>query len=171
MIELNKKQVGALLKVMGKDSSRPVLENLYVTTINDKLSVIATDGYLMAVLEIDAEDGMVLNNKCIRRSAIEKWHKLATGKDRLNTNELIKISAQDYADNNGYYDGSYPDITSILDNSDKGEATLKIVFNAEYMKIVQDLAGKPLQYKLNGVLGALRADNEGDIYLIMPIKG
>lgn len=171
MIELNKKQVGALLKVVGKDSIRPILENIKIQEHEQKIYAVATNSYVGAALELDAEDAEPIKGKLIRRSALEKWHKLATGKNRLTTQELVEVSSQDYADNGSYEEGDYPNILEIIPEHDVTEPIERLGVNAEYYKILQDLADKPLHYNFHGAIRGVTAVNEGDLFIIMPIKG
>lgn len=171
MINLTKKQVGALLKVMSNDTSRPILNGVHIDEYKGKHVMVATNGYILTALELDVENPLDFKmGTFVRRSALEKWYKLATGKNRLTTEELVKVSAEDYADNNGYQQGQYPDWKNILPD-EKGIETLELTFNADYMKTMQDLADKPLTYRFNGKLGALVAKNNNDLYVIMPLRG
>ena len=47
---MNKKQVGALLKIMGKDNMRPALMVGKVDRYDDKLVQVATDGYKLTAV-------------------------------------------------------------------------------------------------------------------------
>src|SRR5690606_8876481 len=134
---MNKKQVGAFLKVMGKDDMRPVLKTAYIDKYNDRLVMVATDGYKLSAVYLD-EDAEPLLGRLIRREAIERWYKLATGKSRLTGEELVRVSADDYAQHNEYQDGTYPQWQALVPKGEI-EGQGEMAFNAEFFKIVQDL--------------------------------
>ena len=166
-MELNKKQVGALLKVIGKDTSRAILTNAHIDRYDDSYVLVATDGYVLVALKL-GDDAEMLMGKNIRRSAIEKWYKLADGKSRLNTEELRHVSGSDYADNGSYDESEYPKWQNILPSGD-AMGLDELTFNAEYAKNLQDLdGGEGLTYKLHGVLKAMVASNDSGTYVLMP---
>lgn len=168
-MNLNKKQVGALLKVISKDDSRPVLTTAKVDKWGDDVVLVATNGYILAALYLDSEEAGELVGKLVRRSAIEKWYKLATGKDRLTTEELVRVSSEDYGENGGYADYGYPDWTKVIPSGEMESTSL--AFDAEYAKALQDLDGaEGLNYTLNGILGAMVARNDRGTYVLMPRK-
>lgn len=166
-MNLNKKQVGALLKVISKDTSRQALTNAHVDKWGDDYVLVATDGYVLCALQLGS-DVWMLNGKNIRRSAIEKWYKLATGKDRLDTEALRHVSGSDYADNGGYDDSEYPKWQSLIPTS-LADGSVDITFNAEYARTLQELDGSDgLTYELRGELGAMMANTGNGTYLLMP---
>lgn len=166
---MNKKQVGAFLKVMSKDDMRPILCTAKVDRYNDKLYLVATDGYKLAAIELD-EYADEIEGKMIRRSAIERWYKLATGKDRLTGEELVRLSAEDYAMNDGYQEGNYPQWQSLVPTGEP-EPQSTMHFNADYFKIIQDLDGEEsIKVKLYGKLAPMVFETERGLYLVMPMK-
>ena len=167
---MNKKQVAALLKIMSKDDSRPVLCTGYVDRHDDRVVLVATDGYTMAAVHMDGAEELV--GKMVRREAIEKWYKLATGKSRLTGEELVAISNDDYASNGSYQEGTYPkwqglipaecDTTSFLRD-------LSIGLNASYLKNIQDAAGEEsIRLQLYGTLRPIVVEADNGLYLLMP---
>lgn len=165
---MNKKQVGALLKVISKDTTRPILCNAYVGTWNDTPVLVATDGYKLSVSYVEGADELV--GKLIRRDALERWYKLATGKDRLTGDELVRVSSDDYAQHGSYESGQYPDWASLIPLGEpSGQDTM--AFNAEYFKIIQDLDGDDsLRVTLYGALSPMVVKTERGIYVIMPMR-
>lgn len=169
-IELNKKQVGALLKVMGKDEMRPILASVYIDRWHDDTVLVATNGYVMAMLPLDAEDAEELVGKMIRREAIERWYKLATGKSRLNTMELVQVASEDYGQHGSYNDGEYPAWRSVVP-SGIADGADTIAFNADLAKVLQDLDGSDgLAWTVYGRLQPLMANADNGTYLLMPKK-
>ena len=163
MIQLKRQQVKALLDIVSKDNTRRAIENVKVVSYNDKLYLTGTDGYVMFMLEVEND---ALQGRAIHRTEIERWYKLATGKDYLTEDALDEMH---------YTDEQYPDITSIVDNAMVGGETDAIGFNADYAKKVQvlfDAAG--LTLKLNGKLGAMvfenKTENNKGYGIIMPLK-
>lgn len=170
MLNLNKKQVGALLKIMSKDDSRPVLCSAKVDTFDDKTVLAFTDGYQLTALYLDAEDATEILGKMVRRSAIEKWYKLATGKSRLTTQELVTVFADDYGQHGSYLEGNYPEWQGLVPQGIT-EPQEKMSFNAEFFKNVQDLYdSEGLTVKLYGILAPMVVDVEQGMSLVMPRK-
>lgn len=170
-IELNKKQVGALLKVISKDAMRPEpLRCLYIDRHGDDVVAVATDGYIMSVLKLDTEDAEPIVGKLIRRDAIERWYKLATGKSRLDTNELIRVSADDYAQNGSYVDGKYPEWQRILPTGEP-EGAMQLAFNADFGKVLQELENTDaFEWTVYGKLKPMVTTTEVGTYIMMPRK-
>ena len=167
---MNKKQVGALLKVMGKDEMRPILASVYIDKWGDDTVMVATNGYVMAILQLDTEDAEPLVGKMIRREAIERWYKLATGKSRLNTMELVQVAAEDYGRHGSYQDGKYPTWQSVVP-SGIADGADTIAFNADLAKTLQDLDGSEgLAWTVYGKLQPLMANTDNGTYLLMPKK-
>lgn len=165
---MNKKQVGAFLKVMSKDDSRPILCTAKVDRYKDDLVLVATDGYVLAAMNID-DDAAELEGKLIRRSAIERWYKLAKTKDVLTGGELVRVSADDYAYDGSYEDGKYPDWQRVL--TIEPTAVDKIGINANFLKTAQDLdGGDGLVLSFNGPLGAIMSSTERGTIWVMPRK-
>lgn len=162
MLQLKRQQVKAMLDIISKDDSRPVLEHAKVLKYGDKLYLTGTDGYVMFMLEVEDE---TLQGRAIHRSYIERWYKLATGKEYFTEEVLQELT---------YNDETFPDITSIVDKALVGADSDKIGFNADYAKKVQVLFGAGgLTLKLNGILGAMVYEQTGDnagYGIIMPLK-
>jgi len=100
MISLTRTQVKAMLDIISKDDSRPAIENAKVIQRKDKTYLTGTDGYAMFLLEVDSDYASMVG-KGIHRSEIERWYKLATGKDRLTEEVLNDMH---------YNDETFPDI-------------------------------------------------------------
>lgn len=166
---MNKKQVGAFLKIMSKDSSRPILNTAYIDRYEGRRVMVATDGYKLAAVYLD-EDAEPIVGKLIRREAIEKWYKLATGKSRLTGEELVAVSADDYAQHGSYQEGKYPEWQRLVPTSEpEGQEVMH--FNAEFMKIVQDMNGADsIQVELRGKLAPMMIKSEVSLAMVMPMK-
>lgn len=170
MIDLKKAQVGALLKVMGKDEGRSVLMHAKIDMWDDKAVLVVTDGYVLAMLYIDSEDAQPIMGKLIRRDAIERWYKLATGRNRLTTQELVAVSNDDYAKHGEYANPSYPIWKNIIPTGNSVEQT-QVKFNADYLKTLQDLHDDgALSWELTGRLAPMVSRTDKGIYLVTPIK-
>lgn len=165
---MNKKQVGALLKVMSKDTTRPAMCAGYVDSYEGKTVLVATDGYAMAI--VNMEGAKELEGKLIRREAIEKWYKLATSKSRLTGEELVHVSADDYAQHGEYSRYNYVPWKDILPRGEtQPQASMK--FNAEYFKTMQDIEGVPAtRVELYGALKPMVMRGELGTYIVMPMK-
>lgn len=165
---MNRKQVNAFLKVMSKDTSRPVLCTTYIDKLNGKSVLVATDAYVLTAVYIDDVDDSHIG-KMITRQAIEKWYKLADGKSRLNGDSLQELLEDDVHNGREIYQ-TYPEWQKLIPSGE--QEVNKISFNADFAKVIQDLNGTGgIEMKLNGKLGGLVVDHETSYSIIMPLKG
>ena len=170
MIELKKTQVGALLKVISKDEMKPILMNAYVDKWDEYTVLVATNGYVFAALYLDSEDAEELVGRLIRRDAFEKWYKLATGKDRLTTRELVRLSSDDYAQHGEFASGTYPEWQKIVPDGVPSRES-EMIFNADFAKVLQDLEeADGMKWELNGRLAPMVSHTAKGVYLLMPRK-
>lgn len=174
-MELTKKQVWALLKVVGNDNTRPALMQLKVERLNERfvaggrLVLMATDSYKFVALYLDSEDEEFLEDKVLTRESLERWYKLADGKSRFNEDELLELLSHEYANGQPELAGKFPAWQSLMyrPKTDTGV----ISFDANYAKTLQDVDGVDgLEYELGGPLGVMLAWNERGIYGLMPRK-
>lgn len=164
---MNRKQVNAFLKVMSKDTSRPVLCSTLIDEFNGKRGLVATDGYILTIVYLDDVDDSHLGKR-ITREAIEKWYKLADGKSRL-TGEDLQDLLEDDVHSGRQVDGTYPEWQKLVPSETSPVDT--IAFNADFAKIVQDLnATVGVTMKLTGKLGAMIVETDTSYSLIMPLK-
>lgn len=166
---MNKKQVAAFLKVMSKDDTRPVLCAGYVDKFDDKVALVATDGYKLSAVYLD-EDAEELVGKLVRRSAFERWYKLASNKDIITGEELKRISSEDFALNDGYLDAKFPEWQNLVPKREQ-EPQASMHFNAEFFKIVQDLNGDDsVHVQLYGMLAPMVVKSDKAFSMVMPMK-
>lgn len=162
MLQLKRQQVKAMLDIISKDDARPSIEHAKVVKYGEKMYLTGTDGYVMFMLEVEDES---LLGRAIHRSYIERWYKLATGKEYFTEEVLQDLT---------YNDENFPDVSGIMDRALVGEPSDKIGFNADFAKKVQTLFGcDGLRLKLNGLLGAMVHEQTGDnagYGVIMPLK-
>lgn len=164
---MNRKQVNAFLKIMSKDTSRPVLCSTLVDSFRGKAALVAIDGYVLTAVYLGETDDSYIGKR-ITRTAIEKWYKLADGKSRL-TGETIQELMEDDVHNGRELYGDFPKWQQIVPK--ESQAVDTIAFNADFAKTVQDLnAVDGLTLTLNGKLGAMVSDTEVAYTLIMPLK-
>lgn len=164
---MNKKQIGAFLKVMSKDKSRAVLCSAYIDLYNNKPVMVATDAYILSAVYLPDLDKSYVGKR-ITREAIEKWYKLADGRIKFNGSTIQDLMEDDVY-NNRAISGQYPDWQSVIKINNN--PTNKIGFNADYAKIIQELNGSDgLTYSLNGDLGAMVSDTELAFSMIMPLR-
>lgn len=165
---MNKKQVTAFLKIVSKDKGRETLTNAYIDEYDGRTVMVGTDGYKLAMIYLD-EDADNLRGKMIRRDALERWARAASGKDRLTGEALQEVSRADYALHNGYYDGKYPDWKKVIPTGEKVPQD-SMTFNGEFAKIIQDLdGGDGVTLELYGAISPMVARTELGIYIIMPM--
>lgn len=169
---MNRKQVNAFLKIMMKDKMRPVLESAYVDELNGRTVLVATDGYVLTAVYI--EDAKDYIGKRVTREAVEKWYKLADGKSRL-TGDTIQELMEDDQYNARELTGNYPEWKKLLPTTPDTDAFVRdmsISFNANYVKLVQDLNGdESVKMTLYGKLAPMVVESETALSVIMPVKG
>lgn len=165
---MNKKQVTAFLKIVGKDKDRELLTNAYVDTYNDKLVLVGTNGFMVAAMYID-DAAEPLMGTMIRRDALERWARAATGRSRLTGEELLEVARGDYALNEGYYKGEYPNWRGVMPTIDKVKIDT-ITYNGEFSKILQDLdGGDRLTYEFYGELKPVVVRTDQGVYVMTPM--
>ena len=159
---MNKKQVGAFLKVMAKDDLRPVLTNATISRYNDRLVLVGTDGQKFAAIYI--EDAESLEGKLIPREALEVWYKLATGRSRLTGQELVDNLSQHAKD------GQFPGWQKLIPKGEPvAQSTMR--FNADFFKIMQELTGQTdMTVKLYGEVHPMVIESEDGVFVVMPMK-
>lgn len=159
---MNKKQVGAFLKVVGKDPARVTLSHAKIDTYNGRTVLMGTDGYKLAAIYIDEADELV--GKLLPREAIERWYKLATGKSRLTGREIVESLAQELTE------GNYPEWQKLVPQGDTlPQTTMR--FNAEFFKIMQDLTGNAdMTVKFYGEVHPMVIESEDGVFVVMPMK-
>jgi len=166
---MNKKQVGALLKVMGKDDMKPALMHGLIDEYEGKLAIVATNGYALAIVYLDGGDELV-KGTLVRRESIEKWYKLATGKSRLNGNELERVIADEFGDYHELSKSPFPQYKSLIPEEFRQPAGA-IAFNAVFISALQELdGGEPLTWNIGGALQPVLAKTDRGVYLFMPKK-
>lgn len=164
---MNRKQVNAFLKVMSKDTSRPVLCSTLVDEFNGKRGLVATDGYVLTIVYLDYVDDSHVGKR-ITRQALEKWYKLADGKSRLTGEELQDL-LEDDVHSGRQVDGKYPEWQKLVPSETQAVDT--IAFNADFARIIQDINGTVgVTMKLTGKLGAMIVETDTSYSLIMPLK-
>lgn len=167
---MNKKQVGALLKVMSKDETRPILCTAKIDVLDGKTVLVATDGYKLAAVNIMGDIDKTPVGLIIRREAIERWYKLATGKSRLTADELDGVISDDYGQHGSYVEGNYPEWKKMLPVGEPEGQSL-MAFNADFFKTVQDLDGENhIRVKLYGRLKPMVMESERGTYVVMPMR-
>lgn len=160
---MNKPQVKALLEVISSDEARPVLTHAMIDILENNMVLVATDSYKLAAVALSTtEDDRTHVGKFISRELLTKWYKLANTKDILSTQELLDMAKTDES-------MKFPKWQSLLEQQ-KAQSTSSITFNAQYALTLEKLAGQPLSYKLHGDMGAMRANINDSVYLLMPMK-
>lgn len=160
-MNLTKKQVGALLKVLSKDTTRPVLTQAAISLYHDKPYLVATDGYTLAALELNT-DLKDIAGKRIERGVIEMWYKLADTKSRF-TDDDVRELAKDL-------DGEYPEWQKLIPKGN--EPCQPTSFNANFVLNIQTLSGESgVRAIMSGAGKLIRLeDGTRNIYLIAPMK-
>lgn len=165
---LSKRQVKALLDVISKDESRPILTYAKLDIYKGKPVLVATDSYHMVVLPLtDTILPEATEGKLISRDDLTKWYKLAENRELLGDLELATM-AQDEAEV-----GKYPAYAKLIEGFTP-QAVSFISFNPDYIANMQTLAGigrSGLKWQFHGVLGAMLAELDGAMYIVMPMKG
>lgn len=165
---MNKKQVAALLKVIGKDDMRKALTVAYIDKYEDNYVLVATDGTKLAAVYLDEYAEELVGAK-LKREYIERWYKLATGKSRLNSDELKQLLTEQEAAGDSVTT-DYPNWQSAVPKVEpEGQKQMK--FNAEFFKIVQELDGADdIVVTLYGEVAPMQIKTERGFYIVMPMK-
>lgn len=159
---MNKKQVKAFLNVMGKGREREILCGTLVYELNGKRGLIATDGYIMAMIYMDGIADN-LKGRWIDRDMIDRWYKLAGGKDILTGADIAEMVSEKYTEKEYPKVGEYlkPEISPVS----------RISFNVEYLRTIQQLNNDtPVILEFNGENSKIIIDNEIMYSIIMPLK-
>jgi hypothetical protein len=172
---LSKQQVKALLDVLSKDDTRPVLEHALIDDYQGRMVLVATDSYKLVALNIGPLDGWPEHvGKFVSRDALTRWYKLAGNKDMLGAEELVEMATVDD-------DLAYPKWQNLLKERDPSgvgytEQDLqpvpisKLSFNAKYALTLETVAAHVLTYELHGPLGAMIATTDNGLFILMPMK-
>jgi DNA polymerase III sliding clamp (beta) subunit (PCNA family) len=162
---MNKSQVKALLDIISTDEIRPVLTYALIDEFEDRLMLVATDGYALAAIVLanaDKELCALYKGKLISRQSLTRWYKLASAKDILSTEELLSMAESIEAMH-------YPQWQPLV-KSHKPESTTCIAFNAQYAVMLAKIAGSNLTYTLQGNTGSMLARQHDSSYLLMPLR-
>lgn len=161
-MNINKKQIGGILKVLetARKDKRVALENAKIVGYNDKAYLTATDGFMLAMLELN-ECNKNQIGKVITYKAIKTWYTLAKTSDPIN-NDFINENAIDDTFN-------YPDITAIMPNESQKTRQNGIMINSKYMSLCETIADDFLIYEFYRY-GHMMAESNGNIFLIMQMK-
>jgi hypothetical protein len=170
---MNKTQVGNLLKVIPKDGHTS-LEVVYIDTTEDHYSLVATNGHVLVSFTIDNRviRGMEeLVGKQIRRRYIERWYKLADRKSVLDSDALIELYNLQHVDGQDVTT-NFPDYKRFLPRQDRIQSlTGEVGFNANYMKLCQDIEGADyMRWNIGQPLEPIFSYTERGKYVVMPIK-
>ena len=175
-MNLNKRQVKALLEVISADLTRPALTYAYIDDYDGKTVLVATDSYKLAVLDVGrVPDPEAHVGKFVARAELLKWYKLAESRDLLTSEGVLGMAERiDEAI-------KYPDWRMLLTRHYERVATLvkhkefvgasQLSFNTEYAVHLETLAGGNLNYKLTGNIDMMVATKNGNLYILMPRKG
>lgn len=159
---LTKKQVKALLKVLGDDDSRPLLQQFRFNMTDKGMYITATNSYVLAAYKIGDEHKM-LDGYCVARDDLTKWYKLASAKDVLDLDELIQMSTVG--------EGRYPKWATLVP---EGRKEIKsITFNADLLQNLQVLAGQPMEISFTEGSQSpilLNDKHTENVFILMPLK-
>lgn len=161
MFELNKKQVGAVIKILSNHPDRPMMEYLRIDTMDNQpnLVTVATNGFVMAVIQtgLSAEVHRNLIGKGVHLDEFKRWYATASNKDLFGEEQVMEATT----------DINYPfDWHRAIPAT---PAPVNQVFvDPDLMKLLEGAAGTPLCYTAYGDNTALIAKEAGNMYLIMP---
>jgi hypothetical protein len=84
--------------------------------------------------------------------------------------EVLSLSQDDYAQNNGYPTGKFPEWEGLVPTGEP-QPQGEMRFNVDYFKIMQDLIGEgDLTLQFNGALAPITIKHNSGVYLVMPMK-
>ena len=164
---MNKKQLGAFLKVVYKGKDRPALTNILIDRIKGKTCLVGTNGVMLAAVFVDGLDEWV--GRQIARIDLEASHKAMTSRvsDLFGANEVAEIM-----DNGRNVTTKFPDYMSLITPYLEGEPTgqARMRFNADFFKVIQDLNSEDsLTINLYGETKPMVFKSERGIYIVMPM--
>ena len=164
---MNKKQLGAFLKVVYKDKDRPALASILIDRVKGKTCLVGTNGVMLAAVFVDDLDEWV--GRQIARIDLEASHRAMTSRasDLFGANEVAEIM-----DNGRNVTTKFPGymslITPYLEGEPVGQARMR--FNADFFKVIQDLDGEGnLTVNLYGETKPMVFKSERGIYIVMPM--
>lgn len=154
-MNITKKQVGYLLKIMSDDTTRPALSGL---AFRDG-KAWATNGYAMVGFDTKLDTEPVDEQyKVISRADIVKWYKLANTKDVLDDKALSEMATTSYRT---------PDYTTFLKVESVGEGSTAFDATLPY-NIQMCLANKPvIEWEINPSNRTATYKTKGDGYVAM----
>ena len=164
---MNKKQLGAFLKVVYKGKDRPALTNILIDRIKGRTCLVGTNGVMLAAVFVDGLDEWV--GRQIARIDLEASYKAMTSRvsDLFGASEVAEI-----LDNGRNVTTKFPDymsiITPYLEGEPVGQARMR--FNADFFKLVQDINGEGnITVDLHGEIKPMVFKSERGIYIVMPM--
>ncbi|WOI85961.1 beta clamp domain-containing protein [Rhodococcus qingshengii] len=159
-MNLTKKQVGALLKVVSADDTRPVIETLYITERDGTPVAVATDGFKAAIL--DAPELKSVVGKCVKWVELIKWYKLAGMRDLLDDTAILTMVSE--------LDGVYPDIFKQIPTVDPSPMSA-ISVNPNYLVTMEVLsADNSLVWNVYGNGAPMVTTSEVGTLVVMPLR-
>lgn len=146
---------------MSSDTSRPIITQASIDEYQEKMYLVATDGYTLAAIKLD-DSTRDLKGKRITREDVTKWYKLAATRDRF-TDETVRELAADQ-------EGNYPEWQRLIPTADP-EPVAVIGINAEYLLNIQNLADHfCFKMEFHGVSGQVIMNHNESIYIVMPLN-
>nr|DAV61453.1 MAG TPA: DNA polymerase III subunit beta [Caudoviricetes sp.] len=164
---MNKKQLGAFLKVVYKGKDRPALTNILIDRIKGRTCLVGTNGVILAAVFVDGLDEWV--GRQIARIDLEASYKAMTSRvsDLFGASEVAEIM-----DNGRNVTTKFPDYMSIITPYLEGEPVgqARMSFNADFFKLVQDINGEGnITVDLHGEIKPMVFKSERGIYIVMPM--
>lgn len=164
-MNLRRKQIKALLDVMGSDKTREPLTRCVIDKLDDQYYLVATDGYKLVALKLKSEiNGEALENRHIKRNDLITYYKLADTNSVFNEQTIAELSKMTLSGDQKFpmWQDVYKSIIAKQNPKDN------ILFNANYLITMQILNDNiPINYKISEL--AL-FNNENNIYIVMGLK-
>lgn len=155
----NKKQVGAVLKVLKYHlNTRPSLSNVNITSEG---YLEFSDGYqahrtLEPIIEYQGEEKMH-----IKIEDLQKWYKLASGKDTFKVRHALEVMSED--------DTQYPDLSRLLKGVEPVAIT-HIKLNTKNLKMFLDIVGEDVLFEFTGEMRFVRTVNDMFLSILLPMR-
>lgn len=153
---MKKQQIKAILD-MTKNEYRQPLTYLQIDLYNDKPVLVATDSYTLIALYAD-ESMRDKVGQGITRNTLEVWYKLASGRDML---DFTTLETEEHA--------NFPKWQGIVEKMEQKPSD-QLGFDSKLASRLETIAGEQLYYKLSGNGGAMIANTEKGLFVLMPLK-
>lgn len=160
-MKLSKKQIKVALDILKKmrEKQRPVLSNMSIQVIDGGTRLCLTNSYIMASWKLDNCDGLI--GKGIKFEDLERWYKLAHGKDVITETWVINMATD--------IDG-YPSLDLVIFKNNWETPIPKLTMDGNFLLQMQTLAGDFVNMIFTGDMKPINCRRHDFFGVILPIR-